>query len=51
LPATRIGGDSSTRRRVHGVSLKSGDEIRIEGTPDGKEQAPLDYLEILPDRH
>ncbi len=47
LPATNIGGDSSTRRRVHGVVLKPGDEIRIDGVPDGKEPAALDYLEIF----
>ena len=51
LPATKIGGDSSTRRRIHGVSLQPGDEIRIEGIPDGGEQAPLDYVEIFAQGH
>ena len=51
LAATKIGGDSSTRRRIRRVSLKSGDEVRIEGIPVGKEEAPLDYLEILPERN
>ena len=50
LPATKIGGDSSTRRRIRAIALRPGDQIRIEGVPDGKELAPLDYVEILPER-
>ncbi len=46
LPATRPGGDSSTRRRIPGLTLHPGDEIRIEGIPDGEERAPLDYVEL-----
>jgi alpha-glucuronidase len=46
LPATKPGGDSSTRRRITGLALRPGDEIRIEGFPDGEEHAPLDYVEI-----
>jgi alpha-glucuronidase len=46
LPATKIGGDSSTRRRIKRLTLSPGDEIRIEGIPDGQERAPLDYIEI-----
>jgi alpha-glucuronidase len=48
LPATKIGGDSSTRRRITGLALHPGDEIRIEGIPDREEHAPLDYVEIHP---
>ena len=48
LPATAPNGDSSARRLIHIVSLKQGDEIRIEGTPDGDERAPLDYIEVTP---
>jgi alpha-glucuronidase len=47
LPATKPGGDSSTRRRIVGLTLRPGDNIRIEGVPDGEERAPLDYVEIL----
>jgi alpha-glucuronidase len=50
LPAAKIGGDSSTRRRIYGVSLQPGDEIRIEGIPEGKEQAALDYVEVMAER-
>jgi alpha-glucuronidase len=46
LPATKPGGDSSTRRRIYGTALHPGDSIRIEGVPDGEEHAALDYIEI-----
>ena len=48
LPTPRPHGDNSTRHIVHNVDLKSGDTIRIEGSPDGKDPATLDYIEILP---
>jgi alpha-glucuronidase len=48
LPATKIGGDSSTRRRIAGLALRPGDQIRIEGIPDREEHAPLDYVELHP---
>jgi len=50
LPAKKAGADSSTRRRIHDVELRPGDEIRIEGIPDGEEHAGLDYVEIFPER-
>ena len=46
LPASKIGGDSSTRRRIRGLALRLGDEIRIVGSPDREEHAALDYVEI-----
>jgi alpha-glucuronidase len=46
LPATKPGGDSSSRRRIVGLALRSGENIRIEGVPDGEEHAALDYIEI-----
>jgi alpha-glucuronidase len=48
LPTTRIGGDSSTRRRIRGILLHPHDEIRIEGFPDHDERAALDYIELTP---
>jgi alpha-glucuronidase len=48
LPATKIGADAATRRRIHSVTLHPGDEIRIEGLPDRDEHAGLDYVEITP---
>ena len=50
LPARKMGADSSTRRRIDGVELRPGDELRIEGIPDGGERAGLDYVEIFPER-
>ena len=47
LPATKPGGDSSARRRILRLALRPGDNIRIEGVPDGDEHAALDYIEIL----
>jgi alpha-glucuronidase len=48
LPAWKPNGSSSTRRMIMGLALRPGDEIRIEGTPDGREYAPLDYVGIKP---
>jgi alpha-glucuronidase len=50
LPTRKIDGSSSTRRTTPAVALRTGDEIRIEGTPDGSEKAALDYIELLPAR-
>ena len=46
LPTKKIDGTSSSLRIVPAVALKPGDEIRIEGLPDGGESAALDYIEI-----
>jgi alpha-glucuronidase len=46
LPTQKIDATSSSLRIVPGVALKPGDEIRIEGSPDGGESAALDYIEI-----
>jgi alpha-glucuronidase len=49
LPSTKIGGDSSTRRRIDGLALHPGERIRIEGIPDREEHAALDYVEVRPE--
>ncbi len=49
LPSRRIDAASSTRRAITGVALHPGDEIRIEGQPDGAEPAAIDYIEVLPE--
>ena len=49
LPSRKPDGGSSKRRIVTGVALRTGDEIRIEGVPDGAEKAALDYIEIEPE--
>ena len=46
FPSSKIGGDTSVRRRIKGLALQPGDEIRISGTPDGGEHAVVDYLEV-----
>ena len=50
LPRTfRFDSTSSTRRLIPGIALRPGDEIRIEGRPDGNDPAGLDYIEIVKD--
>ena len=48
LPASTMNGSSATRHTVSGVILHAGDEIRVDGIPDGGEPAPLDYVELSP---
>jgi alpha-glucuronidase len=48
LPTRKVDASSSTRRVISGIALRTGDEIRIEGIPEGGETAALDYVEILP---
>ncbi len=48
LPGDQMNGDTSTRITVHGVALKPGDTLKIEGHPDDGEPAPVDYVEITP---
>jgi alpha-glucuronidase len=48
LPARKVDCSSSSRRVIHGIALHRGDEIRIEGVPDGRDPAALDYVEIVP---
>jgi alpha-glucuronidase len=48
IPTRKVDGSSSTRHVVSGLALRAGDEIRIEGIPDGAETAALDYVEIQP---
>ena len=47
LPARKIDASASVRRVIPGIALRAGDEIRIEGVPDGGDPAALDYVEIL----
>jgi alpha-glucuronidase len=50
LPSARLDSTTSTRRSISGIALRPGDEIRIEGIPDGGEVAALDYLEVVPEK-
>ena len=47
VPTRRVDSSSSARRVISGILLRPGDEIRIEGTPNGGETAALDYVEIV----
>jgi alpha-glucuronidase len=49
VPSARVDSSSSARRSISGITLRPGDEIRIEGVPDGREVAALDYVEVLPE--
>jgi alpha-glucuronidase len=51
VPTRRIDGSSSSRRTISGIALRSGDLIRLEGTPDGGDTAAFDYLEIRPEEN
>jgi alpha-glucuronidase len=46
LPGGKPGGDTSSRRRIKGLALRPGDEIRIEGVPDRGERAALDFVAL-----
>ncbi len=48
FPSDHPDGSSSTRFTVHGIVLRPGDILTIDGHPDDGEPAPLDYVEIYP---
>ena len=48
IPSRRLDGSSSSRRTFRGVTLRKGETITIEGTPDAAETAALDYIETAP---
>ena len=50
LPSNVPNGHTSTRRVVRGVSLTSGDSIRVEARPDRDEGVVVDYIEVVPAR-
>ncbi|OBT47379.1 hypothetical protein VE00_02132 [Pseudogymnoascus sp. WSF 3629] len=47
-PSEFLDGHSATRITFDGVKIKKGDTIKIVGTPNGPELAPVDYLVLLP---
>ena len=47
-PSTYLDGHSATRITFRGVEMEKGDVLKIVGTPDGIEPAPLDYVAVLP---
>ncbi|KAL4962759.1 alpha-glucuronidase [Aspergillus stella-maris] len=47
-PSPYIDGQTAARITFRDVHVKEGSILRIVGTPDGKEPAPVDYVSILP---
>lgn len=47
-PSTMLDGHSASRRTFQGIKIKKGDVLKITGTPNGIEHAPLDYISLLP---
>jgi alpha-glucuronidase len=50
LPGNAPSGDTSVRYTLHGVPLRPGDVLTIEGQPNGGEPAPIDYIAVTPER-
>ena len=48
-PSIYLDGHSAIRITFRNVKVKNGDVLRIVGTPDGVEPAPLDYVVFLPE--
>ena len=48
-PSPYVDGHTATRVTFKGVRIKNGSTLKIVGTPDGREPAPLDYVSILPE--
>jgi alpha-glucuronidase len=48
VPSGRVGSSASARRIIRNVNLSSGATISVEGVPDARETAALDYVEIHP---
>jgi hypothetical protein len=50
LPSDEPNGHTSIRKVLPGLTLHSGDEIRIDAKPDQQDHADIDYIEITPAR-
>lgn len=48
-PSEYLDGHSATRITFRNVAVHKGDVLKIVGTPDGIEPAPLDYVVVLPE--
>jgi alpha-glucuronidase len=47
-PSTYLDGHSAIRITFPNITIAKGDTLKIVGTPDGIEPAPLDYVAVLP---
>lgn len=50
LPSGRLDGHTATRHQTDGVYLETGDTVQFKVFPDGKDRAPIDFLDLLPER-
>ncbi|KAH7305239.1 alpha-glucuronidase [Stachybotrys elegans] len=48
-PSPYIDGHTASRITFDSVQIQRGSTLRIVGTPDGREPAPIDYISILPE--
>ena len=48
-PSPYVDGQTAARITFPGVKIKKGSVLKIVGTPDGLEPAPVDYVSILPE--
>ncbi|KAI6780505.1 alpha-glucuronidase [Emericellopsis cladophorae] len=48
FPSEFLDGHSAIRVTFEGVPIRRGDELVVTGVADGSEQAPLDYVSVLP---
>ncbi|KEY72822.1 hypothetical protein S7711_04411 [Stachybotrys chartarum IBT 7711] len=48
-PSFYIDGQTASRITFEAVQVERGSMLRIVGTPDGNEPAPIDYISILPE--
>jgi alpha-glucuronidase len=49
FPSELLDGHSAIRITFEGIDVKRGDKLAIKGQSDGAEQAPLDYISVLPE--
>jgi alpha-glucuronidase len=51
LPSAKLDSTTSKRQKfLVPLPLKPGDHLRIEGRPDAREPAALDYVELVPEK-
>jgi len=48
LPSNLPNGHTSTRHVIPRVAIRPGDVLRLVGSPNGGEAAPVDYLQLKP---
>ncbi|KAJ5223536.1 hypothetical protein N7468_008078 [Penicillium chermesinum] len=47
-PSVYLDGHSATRIKFQDVEIRKGDVLKVVGSPNGVEPAPLDYISFLP---